>query len=49
MAAATINGTLEAVDLAVESGAKLNGEVKPHTQELHLVEGTAQPQAQSKA
>ena len=39
MAAAAINGSLEAKDLAVESGAQLNGEIKPHSQELRLVEG----------
>ncbi|MCF6290180.1 MAG: polymer-forming cytoskeletal protein [Desulfobacterales bacterium] len=42
MATAAINGSLEAKDLAVESGARLSGEIKPHSQELRLVEGLVQ-------
>lgn len=38
MHAAIINGSLVAEDLAVESGAKLSGEIKALSQELHLVE-----------
>ncbi|ADH84804.1 bactofilin family protein [Desulfurivibrio alkaliphilus] len=38
-----INGKVEASDLAVESGAALNGEVKSRSKELRLVPGTSIP------
>jgi cytoskeletal protein CcmA (bactofilin family) len=39
-----ISGKVETLDLTVESGAFLNGEVKSKTQELRLVPGSSIPQ-----
>jgi cytoskeletal protein CcmA (bactofilin family) len=39
-----IEGKVETMDIAVESGAIMNGEIKSHTQELRLVPGTAIPE-----
>ncbi|MBU2539221.1 MAG: polymer-forming cytoskeletal protein [Proteobacteria bacterium] len=38
-----IEGKVETMDLAVESGAVLNGEIKSRSQELRLVPGSALP------
>ncbi|MCX5865192.1 MAG: polymer-forming cytoskeletal protein [Deltaproteobacteria bacterium] len=40
-----IQGKVETMDLAVESGAVLNGEIKSRSQELRLVPGSAPPEA----
>jgi len=40
--AAKISGSLDVIDLTVDSGASLNGDVKSHSQDLRLVEGSAQ-------
>lgn len=40
----TISGKVETTDLAVESGAALNGEIKSRAKELRLMPGTATPQ-----
>ncbi|HSR35920.1 MAG TPA: polymer-forming cytoskeletal protein [Desulfurivibrionaceae bacterium] len=40
----TINGKVETTDLAVESGAALNGEIKSRAKELRLMPGAAIPQ-----
>jgi len=40
-----IQGKVETMDLAVESGAVLNGEIKSRSQELRLVPGSAVPEA----
>lgn len=40
-----IEGKVETMDLAVESGAVLNGEVKSRSQELRLLPGSAAPEA----
>ena len=40
--AAKICGNLDVIDLTVDSGASLKGEVKAHSQDLRVVEGTAQ-------
>ena len=40
-----IEGKVETMDLAVESGAVLNGEIKSRSQELRLVPGSAAPEA----
>lgn len=45
---ATITGMLEVEDLAVDSGASLNGEVKARTQDLRLVEEKKEAPAQKK-
>ncbi|MEA2084475.1 MAG: polymer-forming cytoskeletal protein [Thermodesulfobacteriota bacterium] len=37
-----INGKLEAVELEVEFGASLNGEIKARTQDLRLIQGPSQ-------
>ncbi|HIJ79150.1 MAG: polymer-forming cytoskeletal protein [Desulfobulbaceae bacterium] len=39
-----IEGKVETMDLSVESGAVMNGEIKSRTQELRLVPGTAIPE-----
>lgn len=44
-----IEGKVETMDLAVESGAVLNGEIKSRSQELRLVPGSAAPEAASHA
>lgn len=40
-----IEGKVETTDLAVESGAVLNGEIKSRSQELRLVPGSAAPES----
>lgn len=40
--AAKISGSLDVTDLTVDSGASLNGDVKAHSQDLRLLEGSAQ-------
>ncbi|MFA6283878.1 MAG: polymer-forming cytoskeletal protein [Desulfurivibrionaceae bacterium] len=40
-----IEGKVETMDLAVESGAVLNGEIKSRSQELRLIPGSAAPEA----
>src|SRR3989338_6927213 len=40
-----IQGKVETMDLAVESGAVLNGEIKYRSQELRLVPGASSPEA----
>ena len=40
--AAKISGSLDVIDLTVDSGASLNGDVKAHTQDLRLLEGSTQ-------
>ncbi len=40
-----IQGKVETMDLAVESGAVLNGEIKSRSQELRLVPGASSPGA----
>jgi len=40
-----IEGKVETMDLAVESGAVLNGEIKSRSQELRLVPGSSAPEA----
>ena len=40
--AAKIRGSLDVIDLTVDSGASLSGDVKAHSQDLRLVEGAAQ-------
>ena len=40
--AAKISGSLDVIDLTVDSGASLSGDVKAHTQDLRLLEGSTQ-------
>lgn len=40
--AAKISGSLNIVDLTVDSGASLSGDVKAHSQDLRLVQGAGQ-------
>ena len=40
--AAKISGSLDVIDLTVNSGASLNGDVKAHTKDLRLIEGATQ-------
>ena len=40
--AAKISGSLDVIDLTVDSGASLNGDVKAHFQDLRVVERSAQ-------
>jgi cytoskeletal protein CcmA (bactofilin family) len=39
---AKINGSLDVIDLTVDSGASLNGNIKAHSPDIRLVEGTVQ-------
>jgi cytoskeletal protein CcmA (bactofilin family) len=39
--AAKISGSLDVIDLTVDSGASLSGDVKAHSKDLRVVEGTA--------
>ncbi len=46
---AVLHGSIEAVDLAVESGAKLTGDIKaPTSGDLHLVDSAANTESQAK-
>jgi len=40
--AAKISGSLDVIDLTVDSGASLSGDVKAHSKDLRLIEGPAQ-------
>jgi len=40
--AAKISGSLDVIDLTVDSGASLSGDVKAHSQDLRLLEGSTQ-------
>ena len=40
--AAKISGSLDVIDLTVDSGASLSGDVKAHTKDLRLIEGATQ-------
>ena len=46
--AAKISGSLDVIDLTVDSGASLSGDIKAHSQDLRLIEGSAQSAISSK-